>query len=100
MDGGPGGEDDVPEPQEDVDLLVDDVHGEDAEAVLVLDRAGGAVLVEGALGHLGEDAVHGVDPVLERALGEGEGLEAVAGELAPEEDVHQVDLQLEIALKL
>ena len=52
VDGGPNGESDEPEPQEDVDLLVDDVHGQDAEAVLALDRARGTVLVEGALGHL------------------------------------------------
>ena len=30
---------DKPEPQEDIDLLVDDVESEDAEAVLVLDGA-------------------------------------------------------------
>jgi hypothetical protein len=41
-----------PEPQEDVDLFVDDVLGENAEAVLVLDSTGGTVLVERALRHL------------------------------------------------
>ena len=44
---------DKPEPQEDIDLLVDDVESEDAETVLVLDGARGTILVEGALGHLG-----------------------------------------------
>ncbi len=39
MDGGPDGEDNVPDPQEDVDLLVDDVEGKDAEAVVPLNRA-------------------------------------------------------------
>ena len=43
---------DSPEPEEDVDLLVDDVLGEDAEAVLVLDGSGRAELAERALGHL------------------------------------------------
>jgi hypothetical protein len=41
-----------PEPEEDVDLFVDDVLGENAEAVLVLDSTGGTVLVERALRHL------------------------------------------------
>ena len=50
--GGDHGHRDEPEPEEDVDLLVDDVEGEDAEAVVPGDGAGGAVLVEGALGHL------------------------------------------------
>ena len=92
VDGGPHGEPDEPEPQEHVDLLVDDVHGQNAEAVLALDRAGGTVLVEGALGHLGEDAVHGVVPRLDGGLGRGEHVGAVLGEHATEEQVHQVDL--------
>ena len=55
VDAGNDGQDDEPEPQEDVDLLVDDVDGEDAEAVELLDGAGGAVRVECAFGHFGED---------------------------------------------
>ena len=93
MDGGPDGEPDEPEPEEDVDLLVDDVHGQEAEAVLALDGAGGTVLVEGALGQLGEDAVHGVVPLLEGHLRLAEHLRAVLGELPAEEQVHQVDLR-------
>ena len=41
-----------PEPQEDVDLLVDDVDGEDAEAVEHLDCPRGSKPLEGALCHL------------------------------------------------
>ena len=51
---------DEPEPEKDVDLLVDDVEGEDAEAVVLLHGAGGAELVERALGHLGEHPGGGV----------------------------------------
>ena len=40
-----------PEPDEDVDLLVDDVEREDAQHVVVLDVAGCPVLVERALRH-------------------------------------------------
>ena len=50
---GEEGEDDEPEPEEDVDLLVDDVEGEHAQAVVPGDGAARSVLVEGALGHLG-----------------------------------------------
>jgi len=49
---GDDGEDDEPEPEEDVDLLVDDVHAQHAECVETLDRAGASVLVEDTLGHL------------------------------------------------
>ena len=53
VEGGEDGEDDVPEPEADVDLLVDDVQGEHAHRVVHLDRAGGTVLVEVALGDPG-----------------------------------------------
>ena len=53
VDGGDDGEEDEPEPDEDVDLLVDDVERQDAETVDGLDCARGAVLVERALRHLG-----------------------------------------------
>jgi len=96
VDGGPNGESDEPEPEEDVDLLVDDVHGQYAEAVLALDGAGGTVLVEGALGHLGEDAVHGIVPRLDGRLGHAQHVRAVLGELAAEEQVHQVDLEEDV----
>ena len=48
-DGGDG-EDDEPEPHEHEDLLVDDVGGEHAERVVLLQGARVTVLVEGALG--------------------------------------------------
>jgi hypothetical protein len=48
------GQNDEPEPEEDIDLLVDDVEREDAETVELLDGAGGAELVKGALGDLKE----------------------------------------------
>ena len=47
---GDDGQEDEPEPQEDEDLLVDDVEGEHAEGVVLLEGAGVTVLVEGALG--------------------------------------------------
>ena len=44
MDGCPDGDGDEPEPEEDVDLFVDDVVGQNAQPILVLNRAGGTVL--------------------------------------------------------
>ena len=46
---GDGAQEDEPEVEEDVDLLVDDVDGQDAQRVVGLDGAGGSVLVEPAL---------------------------------------------------
>ena len=49
VDGGDDGEDDEPEPEHDVDLLVEDVHAQHAQRVEPLDGAGASVLVEDAL---------------------------------------------------
>ena len=49
VDGGDDGQDDEPEPEDDVDLLVEDVHAEHAERVEPLDGARTSVLVEDAL---------------------------------------------------
>ena len=62
MDSGEDGEEHEPDPEEDVDLLVDDVDGEDALCVVPLDGARGAVLAESALGHAREHPRHRVDP--------------------------------------
>ena len=52
-DAGDGGDDDEPEPEEDVDLLIDDVEGQHAQAVMSLRGPARPELVEAALGHLG-----------------------------------------------
>ena len=52
MAGSPDGQGDEPEPQKDEDLLVDDVHGQDAEAVVFLHSAGVPIFVERAFGDL------------------------------------------------
>ena len=44
--------DDEPEPEEDVDLLIDDVKWEDTEPVKLLDSSRRTKLVKSALGHL------------------------------------------------
>ena len=53
------GDNDEPEPEEDVDLLVDDVEGEHAQRVQLLHRTRRTELVELALGHLQANKVIG-----------------------------------------
>lgn len=52
MNGSPDGQSDEPEPKEDEDLLVDDIHGQDAQTVFVLHCARRTVFVERAFGYL------------------------------------------------
>ncbi len=85
-------DDDKPEPEEDIDLLVNDVEGEDAEAIKLLNSPRRTELVEGALGDLGEDGSHWVPPVFWGEFGHGKDLGPVLCELAAQEEVHEVDL--------
>lgn len=89
---GKQGEDYEPEPEEDVDLLVDDVEREDAHGVVFLQLAGDAVFEEGALGHPGEDLDHGIDAVLLVAVDELDDLDPEHEERAVEETVHEEHL--------
>ena len=84
-DAGDGGDDDEPEPEEDVDLLVDDVEGQHAQAVMPLCGPAGAELVEAALCHLREDNSERVNSLLLQIhLGEFDDFQAVSGELVAE----------------
>lgn len=56
--------DEQPKPDEDVDLLVDNIERENTESVVLLDVARRPELVEGALGHAWEHVNHGIDPIL------------------------------------
>ena len=60
VEDGDGAEEGVPEPEDEVDLLVDDVLGEDTEPVVVLSHPGGSDIGDGAGGDGGEDGAHGV----------------------------------------
>ena len=52
-DRGEDGNANKPEPEEDIDLLVDDVEGKNAEAVMSGDCSGGSIFVKCALCYLG-----------------------------------------------
>ena len=62
LEAGEEGEAEEPEPEEDVDLLVHDVEGEDAEPVHHLYGARGTVLLKCALSHLEFYNFHKVKP--------------------------------------
>jgi len=78
-----------PEPQEHVDLLVDDVERQDAETVQLLDGSRRTVFVERTLGDFGEHPGHGVSPVLGFHLGEPEHVGAVRAELTVQEVIDE-----------
>merc|ERR1719500_222099 len=92
--------DDVPVPQHQVDLLVDNVEGQYAHGVVVLDAATDSVLVELTLGHLGEGLVHWVPvPVRSSDLSVTNMIRhpgPVVEESSLQEDVSHVDLQTHV----
>ena len=85
-------EDDEPEPEEDIDLLVEDVDGKNTLGIMSLDIPTGSVLVEGALGDPGKYPGHRVRSALLLHLHKGGRVDAVLGELVAEEAVREEDL--------
>jgi len=80
-----------PEPQDGVDLLVDDVERHHAHGVMRLHGAGRPELVEVALGHLGKHPVE--QPV---AVVVVERVQPISVELAAQELVHDLHLEQDV----
>ena len=80
-------------PDEDVNLFVDDVEGENAETVFLLNCSGGTILVEGTLGYLGKYLGHGIGSVFRLHLGVGQNVPTVAQELPTEEEISEINLK-------
>lgn len=85
-------QDDEPEPQEHVDLFVDNVQGQHAQTVVGLHTAGWTVFVERAFGDLRKHPRHGINALIRLQLSELQDITAIGAELAVEEEVHKVDL--------
>lgn len=81
-----------PEPQEDVYLLVDDIQRKDAHSVVTFHLAGDSVLVESAFCHSREDVYHWVHAVFLVALHKFQNIYAKHKEFSVEETVHQEHL--------
>ena len=60
---GDGAEEGVPEPEDEVDLLVDDVLGEDAHAVMNLNNSRSSNIRNAAAGDGGEHIAHGTPEI-------------------------------------
>ena len=83
-DAGDGSDNDEPEPEEDIQLLIDNVEGEDAESIVSLDSAGRSKLVKTALSNLREDNRQRVLPLLHLHLRELDHFQTVRRELIAE----------------
>jgi len=81
-----------PEPDKNIDFLVNYVERKDAQGVMLLYVAGSPKLVEGALRHPWEDIDHRVYPVLLVPVGEGHHFDAVSEKCPIKESVEQEHL--------
>ena len=77
VEDGDGAEEGVPEPEDEVDLLVDDVLSEDTEPVVVLSHPGSSDIGDGAGGHGGEDGAHRVSEPKLRVISLLQGVSVV-----------------------
>ena len=100
VDDGDGPEEGVPEPEDEVDLLVDDVLSENTEPVMVLSHPARPDIRDGAGGHRGEDGAHRVPQTELRVISLLQGvsvvlnnLPAVQLKLVVEESVRSEELE-------
>ena len=89
---GDNGNKDQPEPDEDKDLFVDDVQGENAESILLFNGSGRTILVEGTFGHLGEHLGHGIRSIFMFKSSVVQNVSSIRCKFATEEKVNKVHL--------
>jgi len=92
VDAGDDGKNDEPEPQSDIDLLIDDVEGEDTHGVVLLDRTRGSVFVERTFRDSGKHHHHGIGSCVILFVDEIENFSTVGHEDTAEEEVDEVHL--------
>ena len=95
VEDGDGTEEGVPEPEDEVDLLVDDVLGEDTDPVVDLEASSSSNVRVVAGDLFGKSSTHRVvllPPLVLRQLEKPDGVVAVPGEPPAEELVRQVEL--------
>ena len=95
---GDGGDENEPEPEEDVDFLVDYVKGQHTKTIMPLNCSRRTVFVEGAFRNLGEDNCHGVGPVLRIHLRISKNRETIRGELIAKESENYSTVNKELIL--
>ena len=93
---GNDGQEDEPEPEEDVNLLVDNVQWENAESIVFLHITRGTISVEGTLGHSRKDGHHWVDSVLLVHFSVTDNIITIGGEGAAKEGIDQIHLNDDI----
>ena len=95
-DAGPGDDCKEPKPEEDIDLLIDDIDREDAETIMLHDCSGWSVLVKSTLCHFWENFCHRIYPLLHGCSEERDCLRTIGGELTAKELVHKAHLTNDI----
>jgi len=93
MECGPSGQGEKPEPQENVDFLVDDVDGQNAQVISSLHGTGRTIFVKSTFGHLREYLGHGIDTFFNGQFASPQNIEAILGKLAVQEKVHKINLE-------
>jgi len=86
------GKNDEPEPESDIDLLIDDVEGEDAHGIVLLNCTWRSVFVEGAFGYSGKYHHHGISSIVILFIDEVENVSTISHEDTAEEEIDEVHL--------
>ena len=81
-----------PEPQENVNFLIDNVYGQDAQGIMALNVSRGSKLMKGALGHSGKDVNDRIHSVLGVSEGKRDNFNAKSEKGPVQESVHKEKL--------
>lgn len=91
-DSGNNGNQNKPEPEEDVNLLIDDVEGKNTEGIMLLDISWRPISMESTLCHPGKDFDHGVDSIHLISLRMSQDIQSIRRKSSSQEGIYDVHL--------
>merc|ERR1719495_1740973 len=90
------GQGNQPEPEQEVNLLINDIDRKDAETVKLLDSSRWSELVEGAFCHLRKDFGHGINSLALTLFHHTPNLTPICSKFSIKEEIYKIDLSNDI----
>ena len=89
-------QEDQPEPDEDIDLFIDDIYGQHAEGVVGLDGSRRSIFLVQAFGHPWKHSAHGIDPVLRVVFNKIDHFHPIFAEFSTKKHVNEENIEQHI----
>ena len=93
VDAGNDDQEDQPEPDEDIDLFIDDIYGQHAEGVVGLDGSRRSIFLVQAFGHPWKHSAHGIYPILRVVFNKINDFHSIFAKFTTKENINEENVE-------